>query len=374
MPAILYVDDDEDNLIVFEALCSKHFTIFTAGSGAEALAMLRTHEISVLLADQRMPGMTGIELAERVADTHPDVVRILITAYSELSEAIDAINRGQVRGYLRKPWDADELLAILREALATYATRKRVRQLEVHMRDTERVYTTGVVAAGIAHEMKSPLRALADGIAIVRDRLGEASALARAGENDRAGALIDSLRPFVDAQATSTATMEELCRGFEVSNYSMDADERCNMADVADVAARLVMTSKDHSIDLDVECDDVPDVRGNRHRLGRVLINILINAFESVAATPNPRVTLRVCAAEEKGADHVLVDIRDNGPGMPPEVQERVFDAFYSTKENGGTGLGLAISKQIVEQVGGTVICQSTEGSGTLFRITLHAG
>ena len=118
MSKILYVDDDSENLVVFEALCAGRFDTLTAESGQEALTILGREEIGVLLADQRMPGMTGVELAERASKDYPDVVRILITAYTDLSEAVDAINRGQIRSYLRKPWDQQELLATLKAKMA----------------------------------------------------------------------------------------------------------------------------------------------------------------------------------------------------------------------------------------------------------------
>ncbi len=369
MTTILYVDDDLDNLIVFEALCADHFATVTAASGTEALKILQTQEIAVMLADQRMPEMTGVELAERAAAKHPDVVRILITAYSDLSEAIDAINRGQVRGYLRKPWDPDELFAVLRESLATHATRRRVRQLELHMLATERVYTLGVVTAGIAHELKSPLRALADGIDVARERMTTACALAAAGEGERAAQILESLKPFMDAQATQTASMEDICRGFEVSNYDVDPTETCNIAEVVQVAARLVLASHESSCQIDLECDDTPAVYGNRHRLGRVIINLLNNALESVSSTEDPRVRLRLRNGEE---NDVIVDVFDNGAGIEPNAQERIFDVFFSTKESTGTGLGLAMSKRIVEEVGGSLILQSSTASGTHFCLRLH--
>lgn len=371
MISILYVDDDADNLIVFEALCAEDFDVVTASSGAEALEILRSREIAVLLADQRMPEMTGVELAERAAQEHPDAVRILITAYSDLSEAIDAINRGKVRSYLRKPWDADELKAVLREALATYATRKRVRQLELHMLATERVYTLGVVTAGIAHEMKSPLRALADGIEVARERLSQAATLASEGEGAKAAELLDSLRPFMDAQAMQTAAMQDICRGFEATSYDVDPTETCNMKEVVQTAARLVRASQNNACPLELDCDAAPLVRGNRHRLGRVIINLLNNAFESVSESEDPLVRLRLSAENE---EDVLVTVSDNGNGIEPKDRDRIFDVFFSTKGTSGTGLGLAMSRRIVEEVGGSLSLESTSDSGSTFRLVLKAG
>ena len=117
---ILFVDDDEGNLVVCEAHCSPEFEVLTAQSAEDALVLLSKEEVGVVVADQRMPGVSGVELLERVRDEYPDAVRILITAYSDLSSAIGAINRGQVRRYLRKPWQPEELIAVLRDAIDVY--------------------------------------------------------------------------------------------------------------------------------------------------------------------------------------------------------------------------------------------------------------
>src|SRR5688572_20246096 len=94
---ILYVDDDRSTLVVFEAAFGDELEVLTAASGAEALELLARHrDVALLLTDQRMPGMTGTQLAETVHREYPDVVRFLITAYSDLAAAVDAINLGQV--------------------------------------------------------------------------------------------------------------------------------------------------------------------------------------------------------------------------------------------------------------------------------------
>src|SRR5690349_6234363 len=110
---VLFVDDDEANLAVSEAACGDFFEVLTASTAEAALACMRAEEVGVVIADQRMPGVTGLELLERVSVEFPDTVRILITAYGDIQAAVEAINRGRVRRYLRKPWEPDELRAEL---------------------------------------------------------------------------------------------------------------------------------------------------------------------------------------------------------------------------------------------------------------------
>ena len=146
-------------------------TSITASSGAEGLAILAEQEVAVLLVDQRMPGMTGVEVFEIAQERYPDSVRILITAFTDLTEAIAAINRGHIRRYLRKPWEPEELKAALREAVEIYQTRKKIADLETRLLETERTYALGVVAAGVAHELRNPLAAMSMNLELARIRL-----------------------------------------------------------------------------------------------------------------------------------------------------------------------------------------------------------
>ena len=116
---ILYVDDEAMALKYFERLVSPLAPVVTAASVAEGKAVLdqRRGEIAVLVSDQRMPGAHGNELLRYAREHHPGVVRMLTTAYSELGEAIEAINSGEIYRYITKPWDLESLHADLRNAL-----------------------------------------------------------------------------------------------------------------------------------------------------------------------------------------------------------------------------------------------------------------
>ena len=168
---ILYVDDDEANARVFAATLTGEFHVLTAAGGPEALDLLKREEIAVLIADQRMPRMTGVELLEIAARDHADTVRILVTAYSDLDAAVGAINRGQVSRYIRKPWTPGELRAVIGEALELRRMRSQLRVLEAQLRETERVYAVGVVAASVAHELRNPLMIAQGMIDLIRRAL-----------------------------------------------------------------------------------------------------------------------------------------------------------------------------------------------------------
>ena len=117
---VLYVDDEINNLNSFKAAFRRDFDIYTAQSAREGRKVLDTNEIGVIITDQRMPGMTGIEFLESILPVYPDTIRILLTGFSDMNAVMDAINRGQVYKYLVKPWQNDELKLYIQNALEIY--------------------------------------------------------------------------------------------------------------------------------------------------------------------------------------------------------------------------------------------------------------
>jgi DNA-binding NtrC family response regulator len=132
---ILVVDDEEEILFSLRGLLRQEFELHTAQSGSEALDIMRRHVIHVVMTDQRMPQMTGVELLEQARSACPEAVRIVFTGYADIKAVIDAINRGQIFRYLTKPWDPDELVAALRQGCEEYDQVTARRLLLLDMRD-----------------------------------------------------------------------------------------------------------------------------------------------------------------------------------------------------------------------------------------------
>ena len=117
---ILLVDDEPEILFSLKGLLRREFELHTAESGREALEILKEHPIHVVMTDQRMPEMTGVQLMQQVSDRHPEAIRIVFTGYADIKAVIDAINSGGLYRYITKPWDPDELIAVLHEAADKY--------------------------------------------------------------------------------------------------------------------------------------------------------------------------------------------------------------------------------------------------------------
>jgi response regulator RpfG family c-di-GMP phosphodiesterase len=126
---ILYVDDEVNNLHSFKAAFRRDFNVFTAESAAEGRKILDTEVIEVIVTDQRMPGMTGVEFLESIIPVYPDPIRILLTGYTDIQAVIDAINKGQVYHYLTKPWEEQQLRNIINKAYEVYSLRAENKEL-----------------------------------------------------------------------------------------------------------------------------------------------------------------------------------------------------------------------------------------------------
>jgi response regulator RpfG family c-di-GMP phosphodiesterase len=118
---VIYVDDEENNLLSFKASFRMKYEVFIAISAQEAITILQQNpEISVIITDQRMPDMTGVEFLESILDIFPDPIRILLTGYADINAVIDAVNKGKIYHYLSKPWKEEELSETIEKAHELY--------------------------------------------------------------------------------------------------------------------------------------------------------------------------------------------------------------------------------------------------------------
>jgi signal transduction histidine kinase len=356
---VLYVDDDASNLVVFEASVGAVLPVLTANSGEAALRLLAQHEVAVVMADQRMPGMSGVELLERVHADYPDVVRVIITAYSDLEASIDAINRGHVDAYFKKPWEPRELKVSLAEAQRRYQEKKRARELERRLLATERAYALGVVAAGIAHELRTPLTALSLSVHLAQSLL-EDGRLDDAARQTLTQTLADCAHA-VESIIEITQSMELSTRRREVAQV--------DLKEIVEAAAVSVRGELRRKGELELELAEVPPLLASRTQLGQVVLNLLVNAVQALDEAKRATNRVRVELRRENGS--LVLSVSDTGSGIDAETLGRIFDPFFTTREEGGTGLGLAISRRIIGELGGTIDVSSVPREGTTFRVKL---
>jgi signal transduction histidine kinase len=383
---VLYVDDERPNRVVFEKSFAARFRIRTASDGAEALTILATEPVAVLLTDQRMPGMTGDELLRTAKRDHPNVVRVVITAYSDIEPILAAINEGLVARYIVKPWDREEVDQLLRWALAAWEFSRDSAALQHRLLETERLATLGSIVGSVVHDLNQPVASmymncdrltyLVQVLPVVRRLAGASSELS---DKDRQHLddlltdlpeIIDEFRHSVEHMRGMTSDLHEFVRG--------------TRREVGTVAATAPVPIIKHALgvcqDVAVRArgflrydgpDTLPTVRISSTELTQVLINLVTNAAHALGELPIGGGNVVVQAQELR--DQIRFSISDTGAGMSPEVLERIGTPFFTTKRQ-GTGLGIAQCQRLVGKAGGQFRISSEPGKGTTVTFTLPTG
>mgnify|MGYP001825655935 CR=1 FL=1 len=366
---VLFVDDEEPNLVVFEAVCGDEFPVLTASSATAGLELMKEHEIGVVLTDQRMPGMTGIEMLEKVESDYPDAIRLLITAYSDLQAAEDAINRGHVRRYMRKPWEPETLRAELRDAIDLYTLNTRVKELEQRLLDTERAYSLSVVASGLADELRSPVSWIRNNLTVIETSVDAAVA---ALEEDTPNVIRarGTLAQVANGVADARDGVKRILELTDAMSKAPDevAAEVVDLADAVRVALRKAESSglRGRAL-IDVATGVEPKVLAPRTNVVQIALNLLANAIQRAANREDGQGVVRVSTAILGGK--AILDVSDTGPPIEGEL-DSVFKPFSAAGRLQGAGVGLAISKRIAEELGGELDV-SVVDKETRFRLTL---
>ena len=233
-------------------------------------------------------------------------------------------------------------------------------RLEAALSRADRLAALGVLAAGVAHEINNPLAFVSLGLDELERRM---AAMPDAARSD-AVALIGELRGGIQRVATITR---------DLRTFAHDREEApAGSADLAAVIAtvgRLVAHQLKHRAKLVVDVPpDLPPVRVATARLEQVLVNLFVNAAQALEGGDGV-ITIRAQAHPD---ERILVEVNDNGSGIPPAILARLFEPFFTTKAaTSGTGLGLAISQSIITDAGGDISVESEPGRGTTFRIML---
>ena len=271
---ILYVDDEAANRMALAYVFEDDFDFVTAASGEEALQQLAEGlEPAILLADQRMPGMTGVALCERVRRSHPGTLRMILTAYADVQAAIDAINRGAVHRYLTKPFENEELLEVLHSGVKLARERRLVSELEGQLLREVPTRTARAVQSEIAHELNNVLNALNLNAQVLQEQLRDA--LFELGDHPGR----TPLERCVDQGRAVLAGVEQLV-GFaaRLSAPEESRVEQCDAAQVVESTVQLLAPQLGEAIEVELTLDARPAVRLAAASLGQIMANLLVNA------------------------------------------------------------------------------------------------
>jgi signal transduction histidine kinase len=343
------------------------FRYIVAGMRNGILAVRRDGRLALINEDAyRVFGITpqADDLGKPVADVlkvHPDVVRVLAGVFdlhhlpNRVEMRLKPLNKviGYTIAHVRN--DAGEVVG----AAMFFKDLTRVEQLEERERLRDRLAAVGEMAAVIAHEVKNPL----GGIEVM------------------AGLLRRKIPDAPDAQAMLTDIINEAKMANAIVQEVLDfvrpirlQVEHTGVADAVQGAIHLADTkAKRGAIDVDVQLESgLPQIHADQHQIMQVFTNLLMNAYEAMDGKGRIAITGHRVRLEDggEGRDAVLVDVTDSGPGIAPDVAERVFNPFFTTKPM-GSGLGLAIVRKIVDAHDGRIDMRTAPGQGTTIRITL---
>lgn len=380
-PCLLVVDDEPDLVQSVKDLLRFEYKVLGATRATEGLRIMSGENVQIVMSDQRMPEMTGVEFLSNLKQSHPDTVRLLFTAYADLTAVIDAINEGSVYRYISKPWAPDELRTILRQATEYHmlqAERKRLldevrkknAQLESANAELRRANDLKRAFIRVAsHELRTPLTIIL-GLAELSATAPDASPPLR-GWLQHIRQASGRLNDRVD-QMVKLLLAEQFDRPLEPRATDLAGLLRAASSEVAS----FIGLRRQH-LDLAVP-DGLGTVNVEPDKLNDAIVQLLMNAIKF---TPDGG-TIRL-SAERPPGDGVRIEVADNGVGIDAETQARLFEPFFTrmdvTRHCSGTfefdrrglGLGLAVAKVFVEMHGGRIDVHSEPGKGTRFTIAL---
>jgi len=173
---VLYVDDLQTNLILFQATFERDYNIILADSAAKALEIMKEQEIQVLVTDQRMPDMTGTELLEIVSRDYPEVRRFLLTAFTDFETVVEAVNKGHIHGYVNKPLQAEEVRISINNSLEMYYLRKRNNEMMIELENANQELTgldgmKSEIIKVISQEIRNPLNRIMGTLHLLKDKM-----------------------------------------------------------------------------------------------------------------------------------------------------------------------------------------------------------
>ena len=346
---ILVAEDDAQLADLLARLLSDEYKVVVALDGRAAIDMVRKHQPQLLVTDVEMPEMDGIELARQFRELTGDRLSpiIILSAITDVGTRLSGLEAGAV-DYVLKPFDPRELIARVRSQFA-------MRDLAMRLRRAEQLSAMGTLAAGLAHELRNPANGLVNAIAPLRSRLPAGLV----DTNSPTGQLLE-----VIAECSSqVAFLSSQLLGFQAGGTL-----EMRTVGLTEVIERAIVLSGPQldGIVLKQDLDGVGAIRCAPQLLSHVVANLIQNAAQAAGRGGWVEVTSRAVK------NTITVEIADSGPGVPPELRERVFEPFFTTKPGVGTGIGLPMAREIVQRHGGVLEIRERAGR-VIFAVDIPA-
>lgn len=350
---ILCVDDEVDNVDALERLFRRKYNVLKATSGAQALKIMKSERISLIVTDQRMPTMTGVEFLAESMKNQPDAVRILLTGYTDIESVIGAINSGQVYRYVTKPWDPVDLNNAVDKAIERFEMSAELREKNLALQTALKELKTLDEAKSnfmilINHELKTPLTVMLSYLELLKESELDADQkkyLSRIeGSAARLHELINDSLELVSAE---TGTLPIKMTGINLKKLISELQK--------EYQPRL--DEKNMTLDTVLDAVDVrADAKALRSVLGRLLDNAIKFGHEKSTIEFETR---------EMG-DSVQLRLVNEGKGVKPDLIAKILKPFSLDEDvmnhSKGSGLGLSVVQALLRRLGTQLEVDSPKG------------
>ncbi len=371
-PKILLIDDSREFLQVMEATLNSlgNYQVFCLDQPQAAVTMAQRINPDVIVLDVYMPGLSGQEVC-RQFKSDPQLRHIPVLFLT----AVGSDGRFRARcleeggdDFLEKPVSSEELIARIRVLLRIKSLQDELRrerdELErkvqaraQELKQTETLAAIGKMVAGVAHEIRNPLGAISNSAAVLsRDLILE-------GEDRKLMEII-----VREANRLKETINEFLTFAHPAPYYFAPVDLSRIIEDVLFLVRRDTLCTREVDVQVDI-ASDLPLVQVDRDRLQRILWNLIRNSLEALKG--KGQITLRAERKDQEGISGVEISLSDNGPGIPPQDRDLIFEPFFTRKAR-GSGLGLALVHNAVKAHGGRIALEERAGQrGCEFHIWL---
>jgi signal transduction histidine kinase len=331
---LLCVDDEIDNVDALERLFRKKYTVLKATSGEQALKILdQNPSVALIISDQRMPSMTGVEFLQKAQSTHPSALRILLTGYTDIESVISAVNQGQIYRYLTKPWDSFDLMNTVDQAIEKYETSRELIQKNIELakalnelKSLDRAKSNFMIL--INHELKTPLTSILSFVGLLNEsRLDDEQKLFV----NRISRGADKLRTIIeDVLLIVRAETKQL--KFQPAAASFHGLEK-----MLNPAVNQVLHFKHQTLlETNLELKVLADKELIRQVLNRLVHNAAKFGYDNT----------EIFVEAEQVREHVEFSVMNKGPQVAPSVVEKILRPFFLDEDvmNHSTGMGLGLS------------------------------
>ncbi|MFT7346551.1 MAG: two-component system sensor histidine kinase/response regulator [Cryomorphaceae bacterium] len=353
--SVLYLDDEEPNLSAFKASFRRTHDVRTANTAEEALALIAEEEPHIIIADQRMPEVSGVEFFQTICEKYPDPQRILLTAYTSSQTVIDAVNKGHIDKYLVKPWDRELMEKTLSSVYESYKTRVEIKRTNIELYRVNAELNRFVYS--VSHDLRAPLLSLLGLLDLSKD------------EQDP-----KQVQEYYELMKTSIRKMDDYIQ--TTLQYYRNLKTNLNLENVNlnELINEIIepLINYNSNVRFKVNIDDDAVIHSDRVRLKIALNNLITNAVKYGFKESNTPYEICISVEEKDGSSRIIVS--DEGKGIPPEQLKKIFEIFFSAEAANkveSNGLGLYLVRQAMDKIQGTVSVRSQQNVGTEFEINL---